>query len=123
MRERIQLPRSLARKKIAGEIPAAYSEGADSVQPPFCFQGVGQMQDKFEVEIDPRPNVRVMTVCGVKYSFDIFSTLAFPRTDRLFKFKREGDVVIVTDCGPAPAEVETAMLASAQPKARKYERR
>jgi hypothetical protein len=80
-------------------------------------------KEKFEVEIDPTPGARVMTVCGVKYSFEIFNTLAFPRTDRLYRFKREGDTVTVTDCGQAPAEVETAMLAPAQPRARQYERR
>ena len=80
-------------------------------------------KNKFEVEIDPREHVRVMTVCGVKYSFDIFNTLAFPRTDRLYKFERVEDTVMVMDCGPAPKEIETAALAPAQPRPRQYERR
>ena len=80
-------------------------------------------KEKFEVEIDPREHVRVMTVNGVKYSFEVFNALAFPRTDRLYKFSRVENTGIVTDCGPAPAEVETAMLAPAQPRARQYERR
>jgi hypothetical protein len=77
---------------------------------------------KFDVEIDPREHVRVMTVCGVKYSFDLFTTLAFPRTDRLYKFERVDETVRITDCGPAPVR-ESAALAPAQPIHRKYERR
>jgi hypothetical protein len=49
----------------------------------------------------------VLTVNGVKYSGALFRTLAFPRTDRLFRFTREGPTVTVIDCGSAfPASGE-----------------
>ena len=123
MRERIRFPRSLARKSLRVQSPQRNGMGLGSSQPHFCFRSNRMEKEKFEVEVNPA--TRVMTVAGVKYSFDVFNTLAFPRTDRLFKFRRDGDLVIVTDCGPVPTDevIETAMLAPAQPRARQYERR
>jgi hypothetical protein len=39
---------------------------------------------------------------GVLYTYELFRTLGFPRTDRLFQFERKDNVLIVTDRGPAP---------------------
>lgn len=79
------------------------------------------MENKmFHVEIDP--DTRVMTVAGVKYSFDIFNTLAFPQLDRLYSFVNEDGVLTVTTHGPAPVR-ESAALAPAQARPQQYERR
>jgi hypothetical protein len=48
------------------------------------------------------PNTDILEIEGVKYAADLFRTLAFPREDRLFQFKRCEDSVIVFDAGPAP---------------------
>jgi phage baseplate assembly protein gpV len=44
----------------------------------------------------------VLTVEGVRYAGELFRTLAFPNTSRLYRFLRAADDVTVVDCGPVP---------------------
>jgi glutathione peroxidase-family protein len=64
----------------------------------------GEDVEKVSLAVEYDPQYDTLTICGMKYSGDLFRTLAFPCTDRLYQFERtEEHGVIVKDRGPAHA--------------------
>jgi len=50
----------------------------------------------------------ILTVEGTQYAGELFRTMAFPKADRVYRFTRDGEKVILKDCGPyIPRETAT----------------
>lgn len=61
----------------------------------------GTPHGETELDIEYSPQTDTLLVNGVRYSGYLFRTLAWPPPDRLYRFTREGDNIVLREMGDA----------------------